>query len=86
MLEPASHILPGIHIFLLLDLTDYLGRAGNVLLLNDVLLLHMVSLHVRSGRFCHLNHFERLLILRLAPLADSCSAVPLPEHVAKFGK
>ena len=57
MLEPSGDVSPGPQVLLLLNIANDLGRACDVLFLNDSLLFNMIVLQLLRLGFRHLNHF-----------------------------
>lgn len=80
MLEPASDVAPGVIVLVLLLFADDLGRAGDVVVPDLVLLLHAKDILLSALLLGHLDHLKGVFVLRLPPLAESRSAVASPEQ------
>ena len=86
VLQPSSDILPSHVKLVLLRFSNNLGRASDVLLLNNFLLHRVISLHRHGTLFCHRYHLEGLNVLGLTPFRECCCAVPLPVHASELYK
>ena len=85
MLEPSCDILPRLIEFVLLRLAHDLGRPCNALLLDDSLGLHVIALHLHLVLLRHRDHLHGLEVLRLPPLREGCTTIPLPVHIPDLG-
>ena len=84
MFEPACDIRPRFIELVLLRFANNFGRSSYVLLLNQTLFHHMVSLHLHCWFLRHLHHLYCINVLSLTPFWESCSTIPLPEHDSKL--